>query len=95
LKPAGVVSKATGHTMIVDGPPHPRSDREWVVPILDSTASAHGPGDTREAAHANGLGRGTMVLVVDAAGGPVAYRWSERERSKVYETEIALGRVAP
>jgi hypothetical protein len=93
-KPEALVSKNTGHVMIVDGPPHARSDREWIVPILDSTASAHGPNDTRAPAGANGLGRGTMILVVDGAGVPVAYRWSERKHSKLYETEIALGRVA-
>ena len=42
---------------------------------------------------AGGLGRGTIVLVVDAAGAPIAYRWSEKARSQVYETPIALGRI--
>jgi hypothetical protein len=94
MKPPGIESKNTGHVMIVDAAPRARSDREWVVPILDSSASAHGAGDTREATKASGLGRGTVVLVVDPAGKPLAYRWSEGPRSKLYETEIALGRVA-
>jgi len=93
LKPASVVSRNTGHVMIVLGPPRPRSASEWVVPIIDSSAKAHGSGDARKAAHETGIGRGTIVLVVDASGSPIAYRWSEWARSPVLPTQIVFARV--
>jgi len=93
LKPASVVSRNTGHVMIVMGSPRSRSASEWVVPIIDSSAMAHGSGDARKAAHETGLGRATVVLVVDASGSPVAYRWSEWARSPVLPTQIVLARI--
>jgi hypothetical protein len=94
LKPAALTSHNTGHVMVVAAPPHPRSEQEWVVPIFDSSASSHGEGDSRRAQRASGLGRGTIVLVVDGTGLPTAYRWSEGARSALLETHIVLGRIA-
>jgi hypothetical protein len=93
LKPPSIASRHTGHAMIVGGPPRLRSPGEWVVPIVDSTARAHGIGDRRASMHSTGLGRAAIVLVTDGAGMPVAYRWSEAESSRVFATSIVLARV--
>jgi hypothetical protein len=91
LEPADVKSTNTGHVLLVAGAPKRRGDG-FVVPIIDSTASPHGASDARKAAHTTGVGRGEIVLEVDAAGAPVRYAWSTWSRSKRHETTIVLGR---
>lgn len=91
-KPADVTSSNTGHVMVVAGPPR-ASGGAWVVPVIDSSASPHGRGDSRKAAHATGIGKGTVVLDVNPAGRPVGYRWSEWKKSRAHPTEIAMGRL--
>ncbi len=95
LKPADSRSSNTGHTMTVHGAPtaDPNHAGELVVPVADSTASAHGSGDTRAAAHRTGLGQGEIVLVTDADGAPIGYRWSRAATSRVKQTTIMLGRL--
>jgi hypothetical protein len=99
LTPADLVSRNTGHIMIVAGPARPRSPggsagtREWAIPIYDSSASFHGADDTRKATRSSGLGHGAIVLVTSGDGVPLGYRWSERSRSKRYDTAIVLARV--
>jgi hypothetical protein len=92
LKPDDVVSKNTGHVMIVGGPVT-ASDGEVAVPILDSTSVAHGSGDSRSKTKATGLGRGTIHLLVGPNGEPVAYRWSNGRKAKPHTTTIALARI--
>jgi hypothetical protein len=95
LKTADSRSTNTGHTMVVHGAPVPDPERPgaFVVPIVDSTGSPHRPGDARADAGATGLGRGEIVLLTDAAGAPVGYRWSRGKRSREKTTTIALGRL--
>jgi hypothetical protein len=85
----GIVN--TGHVMIVDGSAQQRSPGEWVVPVIDSSFG-HGGADPRVKPNATGLGRGTMVLVVEN-GALVGYRWSESARSPLNRTTVAIGRV--
>jgi hypothetical protein len=92
LKPPSVVSTNTGHVMIVAeritvGP------TEVIVPIIDSTETPHGPTDARTARMATGVGAGTIVLLVDAAGAPTGYRWSNERYSAPLTTTVALGRL--
>jgi hypothetical protein len=96
LKPADSSSsnRSTGHVMVVAGPPRQRSPGEWVVPIADSTAAAHGKADARRTTRSTGLGLGSVVLVADASGAPTAYRWSEAGASPAHATQIVLARVA-
>ena len=94
LEPADIVSRNTGHVMIVERAPHP-SDRpnELVVGVIDSSHSQHGHRDSRHAGHRNGLGKGEIVLVVDATGAATGFRWSNSGRSHVHETAIKFGRL--
>jgi hypothetical protein len=91
LKPADVVTRNTGHVMIVAARPR-RDARGWRVPIVDSTAAPHGKGDARKQTGESGLGTGTIVLDVDDAGAPVAYHWSTWSKSKAHTTTIAMAR---
>ena len=91
-RPADLHSSNTGHVMVVLAPPRSRDKSAWIVPIADSTASPHGKGDSRKAAGATGVGRGDVLVEVDAAGAPVAYVWSEGSRSRRHATEVAMGR---
>jgi hypothetical protein len=95
LKPADSRSKNTGHTVIVHGPvvSDPGRPGAFLVPIADSTARPHVPGDARATAHETGLGLGEIVLVADAAGAPVGFRWSRGQKSREKSTTIALGRL--
>ncbi len=95
LKTAESRSTNTGHTMIVHGSPSadPARPDAFVVPIVDATEHPHVPGDPRAEAHRTGLGHGEIVLLADAAGAPVGYRWSRGQRSREKATTIALGRL--
>jgi hypothetical protein len=94
LEPADVVSRNTGHVMIVETAPHPASRaNELVVGVIDSSHSQHGKSDTRHAGHHNGLGRGEIEIAVDANGAPTGFRWSTAAHSKVHETTIKFARL--
>jgi len=95
LKPADVETKNTGHVMIVRGPAQRDAKRDdmIVVPIADSTAVPHGKSDSRKAARATGLGTGEVLLIVDPAGVPIAYRWSRGKKAREHSTTIAMGRI--
>lgn len=94
LKPADLVSNNTGHVMIVRGLPtvNPKRADEVIVPVTDSTASFHGPSDTRAPVAGDGLGNGPIGIVVDAAGAPLRYRWTGAYSAKEYSTPISFGR---
>ena len=94
LKPADVISSNTGHVMIVHATPtkNPRRADEYIVPVIDSTASPHGVADSR-APSGTGLGSGTIGLLVDAAGAPYGYRWTGGISANDEITTISLGHV--
>jgi hypothetical protein len=93
LKPADLVSSNTGHVMIATGPAtlNPKRADEIIVPITDSSASFHGPADSRYPS-ATGLGRGAIGILVDGDGAPLGYRWTGGMSAKEYATAIAIGR---
>ena len=95
LKPADVVTKNTGHVMIVRGKPARDADHPdiWVVPIIDSTAVPHGTGDSRKDTGVTGLGTGEVLLVVDESDTPIGYRWSRGTKATLHLTTIALAGV--
>ena len=95
LKPADVVTKNTGHVMIVRARPV-RDERHpdvWSVQIIDSTAVPHGKGDSRKERGLTGLGTGEVLLVVDERGVPIGYRWSRGTKATLHLTTIALAGV--
>jgi hypothetical protein len=96
LRPPDVVSKNTGHVVVVHGPVTPWNGRPgaFLVPVADSTSMLHGVSDSRHAAGATGLGTGTLILEGDAYGAPVAYRWSLGSRAVDHACTIAMGRLA-
>jgi hypothetical protein len=93
LKPAELVSENTGHVMIVTGAAtvNPKRADEIIIPITDSSAAFHGPEDTRYPS-ADGLGRGTIGIIVNAAGTPIRYRWTGGYSTKEYSTSISFAR---
>lgn len=92
-KPVDVISTNTGHAMLVAGKPRLERDSRWTIPVIDSSASAHGSRDARHAHHATGIGRGTIVLETSARGEPIAYHWSTAKTSLRHDTRIVLGRI--
>jgi hypothetical protein len=90
-KPAASHSKNTGHVVIVAGAPVRRSEGEYVVPIIDSTALPHGHTDLRWG-RATGLGTGNIVLITDAQGRPEGFRWTVKSHRR-WETRVSMGRL--
>jgi len=99
-------AKDTGHCMIADGDATERTateplienTKQWELPIIDSTGSSHGKGDTRrdkDGKTRSGLGRGTIRLYI-TDNKIVGYTWSTGPKS-VYrpatERAIAVGRL--
>ena len=88
----------TGHVMVIDESPVEEpstvaaSDGSKIfrVRVIDSTASPHAD-DTR-AEGQSGVGRGTLWLIVDAAGKPIGYRWKS-PRGTLHEAPVAIGRA--
>src|SRR5262249_13017070 len=86
-------SHPTGHVMLVDGTPQhvaataPRisGTEQWTVPVIDSSNSGHGPGDSRADSSGRfrtGVGRGTLRLFVAADGTVAGYSWSTLAASR-------------
>ncbi len=92
-KPADVISSNTGHVMLVAAKPRFERAGRWAIPIIDSSASAHGARDARHASHATGIGRATIVLETSAGGEPIAYHWSTAKTSLRHDTRLVLGRI--
>ncbi len=92
LEPPEKHSRNTGHVMIVEHAPEPRGS-ELVVAVIDSSHSGHGTADPRVRDHRNGLGSGKLVLLTDADGHAIGYRWSLGRHSIAYHTAIALGHL--
>ena len=82
----------TGHVMVVHGAPAPNPDRpdEWLVQVVDSTLNPHAR-DSRKPGQ-TGLGTGTIGLVADGRGDPIAFYWQGASSQHSKATEIALGR---
>ena len=80
--------------MIVERAPRPGArPGELAVAVIDSSHSGHGASDARNRDHRSGLGAGEILLVTDATGRPIGYRWSLSRRSIAYDTAIALGHL--
>ena len=94
-KPPTVISRNTGHVMIVRDTikPHSKRSNEIIVPIIDSTAARHGASDSRHKEKKTGLGTGSIVLVVDDSGKAIGYRWSRSKKSRKHMTQVALARL--
>lgn len=86
----------TGHIMVVKG--YPRQGRtsrgEWIVPIIDSTATPHSYNayDSR-GTRRTGVGYGQIGLKVDSSGAPKAYYWTGGSSKTASYRPIALARV--
>jgi cell wall-associated NlpC family hydrolase len=81
----------TGHVMIVLGAPSRNPGRdEWLVNVADSTINPHAADSRRPGA--NGLGSGTIGLVVDQHFAATAFYWQGGVSVHAKQTEIALGR---
>ena len=82
----------TGHAMVVLAAPaqNPARAGEWLVRIADSTVNLHAA-DSRPRG-TTGLGTGTIGLVVDDRGAPIAFYWQGGISKQATPTEIALGR---
>jgi cell wall-associated NlpC family hydrolase len=95
LKVPGSASRNTGHVVTVHGTVTPESGHpgSYLVPIADSTSLRHGRTDSRYPTKTTGLGTGTLVLVADASGAPVAYRWSLARKSRELATTFAMARL--
>jgi hypothetical protein len=93
----------TGHVALVDALPEPVDGApahpgwtQWALPVIDATASPHGPDDERAGPPPRtGAGRGVMRLYADAAGRPAGHAWSRSSRSVLHPAAmrpIAVGR---
>jgi hypothetical protein len=90
LRPAEIDSPNTGHVAFVLLPPvlAPGYENAYLVRIADSSRLLHDD-DTRVGR--SGFGFGTILLVADETGAPMAYGWVGL-RWRAFETAIALGR---
>jgi hypothetical protein len=93
-KPHDIDSHNTGHVMIVAGRPRPSTsmDNELLVPVIDSTQSAHA--DDSRSAGETGLGSGTIGLVLDDSGAAVGYRWRGGRSRRILYTAVAFARLS-
>ena len=81
---------ASGHAVVIAGPATKTGPGAYSVLVYDSTATPHGPQDTRLTNPANqptaagkpsGLGRGTIGLLVTSSGTISSVQWSAGGRS--------------
>jgi hypothetical protein len=90
LKPVEIDSPNTGHVAFVLMPPVlvPGYENAYFVRIADSTRLLHDE-DTRVGR--SGFGFGTILLVANETGAPMAYGWVGL-KWRAFETAISLGR---
>jgi hypothetical protein len=108
-------SDNTGHIMLVDRAPErepahhgkARPDEAhgeaWLVTVIDSSESGHGPTDTRhkrgpDGHDHDGVGRGVLRLFADDQGHLTGFSWSALASSAFRgpdEEPVALGRLVP
>jgi len=90
-------SADTGHVMLVDQEPERREattpivrgTEQYRVVVIDSSASGHGPTDTRhkpDGGFTGGIGRGTIRLYTRRDGHIVGYAWSETPKSEFHQS---------
>jgi hypothetical protein len=101
----------TGHIMVVADRPlkmQPRDPLEpglqqWMVTVIDSSESGHGPTDTRHGRGANGkdhdgVGQGVLRIYTDSAGNIAGFTWSAVANSKFKDPSdehLEIGRLQP
>lgn len=97
----------TGHVMLVVGAPEEvrpskpivAGTRQYTVSVIDSSASGHGPDDTRHrpnGSFSGGIGKGVFRIYATDDGKIAGYTWSNTTRSPFYsstERELAAGRI--
>jgi len=97
----------TGHVMLVaeaptfinDEKPIISGTRQYTVTIIDSSASGHGPTDTRHEPGGHftgGIGRGTIRLYAGDDDKIAGYTWSNTPKSEYFtapERDIVAGRL--
>jgi hypothetical protein len=103
----------TGHIMIVNAPaehaaprrttsrPAESQGESWLVPVIDSSESGHGPTDTRhklgDGGHDHeGIGSGVLRLYADAQGHVTGFSWSNLNVSEFRSPDaepVVLGRL--
>ena len=86
----------SGHVMLVASLPERTSKRGdapvdsevYTAQVIDSSASGHGPKDTRHIGpnqYTGGVGKGTIRLAVSPSSGRiVAYSWSDQSKSEYF-----------
>jgi len=91
---------ASGHAVVVAGPVSQTGPGTYSLLVYDSTATPHGPNDTRLTNPANqpdaggkpsGLGRGTIGILATPGGQISAVQWSAGGRS-VRSAHYGMGR---
>ncbi len=98
----GVVD--TGHVMLVANKPHRIKEhgplvpdtKQFIVEVIDSSASGHGPRDTRhrdDGSFTGGIGRGEFRIYTNADDEMVGYAWSNGSKSE-YESSPSRDLVA-
>lgn len=99
----------TGHVMVVDEvlaagkpkPPLQPGTKQVFVAVIDSSASGHGPSDTRHVGKGKftgGIGRGVMRIYADGEDHIAGYAWSDEKRSEFYAAPdriLVAGRLDP
>jgi hypothetical protein len=92
LTPPTSPSRNTGHVLVVLADPvrNPVRPDEWLVTVADSTTSPHAD-DSRDA-DTDGLGTGTIGLVVDGSERPIGYYWRGGVSTARQLTGVSLGR---
>lgn len=97
----------TGHVMVVNAPPRVSERslpivsgaRAWEVDVIDSSASGHGPGDSRTTADGGfrrGLGRGTIRLFCGESGEVLGHTFTMSSAAPfrpVAQRPIVVGRL--
>jgi hypothetical protein len=87
-----------GHSVIAAGPPVLLSNGSYALFVYDSTATPHGPSDSRLTDPRNeigpngkpsGLGHGTIQLFVDTTGAPNGIAWTVSTRNTPQQIAMA------
>lgn len=93
LEPTDTDSTNSGHVVIaVAAPVVNAAKHEVSVEVIDSAKSGHGTTDTRPKGE-SGLGKGPIILELDAENRPRGFRWSPEKNSQLHEVSIAIGRI--
>jgi len=86
----------TGHVMLVASAPEraekrgdaPKNSIVYTLQVIDSSASGHGPKDTRHTGpnqYTGGVGEGTVRVAVDpTTDAIIAYSWSDQAKSEYF-----------